>query len=81
MKALEELSHDSFYNMQNYSQITIDYIQKAEDILENERDKKELEALNYRISTIIDVLDPLMIDDCQAFFSLYEIIDNYLKDV
>lgn len=34
MKTLEELSHDSFYNMQNYSQITIDFIQELEEMKE-----------------------------------------------
>ena len=31
MKTLEQLSQDSFYNMQNYSQLTIDLIQEAEE--------------------------------------------------
>lgn len=50
MKTLEELSHDSFYNMQNYSQITIDFIQELEDLISAEYKvtAEEFGGLSYR---------------------------------
>lgn len=41
MTELQELSHDSFYNMQNYSQITIDYIEETEDLLNENGEQDE----------------------------------------
>lgn len=81
MKTLEELSHDSFYNMQNYSQITIDFIQELEDVLSGywviEQDKvDELGGLAYTISTVLDVLHPELKTDKEALLNLIEIIDN-----
>jgi hypothetical protein len=46
MKTLKELSHDSFYNMQNYSQITIDYIQELEMILDFYEEEKNLSLIH-----------------------------------
>lgn len=81
MKTLEELSHDSFYNMQNYSQITIDFIQELEDTLSaeyyGEREKEDvLGALSYTISTVLDVINPELKTDKEALLNLIEIIEN-----
>lgn len=75
MKTLEELSHDSFYNMDKYSQITIDFIQDLEDILQ-EDNKEELGALSYTISTVLDVLNPELKTDKEALLNLIEIIET-----
>ena len=85
MTELQQLSHDSFYNMQNYSQITIDFIQEAEDIIEiewdNEEDKGgELGALSYKISTVLEVLNPALKTDKEALLKLIEIIEDNLND-
>lgn len=81
MTKLEQLSHDSFYNMQDYSQITIDFIQEAEDIIEiewdNEEDKgRELGALSYTISTVLEVIDLKLVTDVDTLLKLIEIIEN-----
>ena len=81
LKKLEELSHDSFYNMQNYSQITIDFIQELEETLSvNYLWKQELEndlkALSYKMSTVLDVLNPELKTDKEALLNLVEIIEN-----
>ena len=81
MTQLEQLSRDSFYNMQDYSQITIDFIQEAEDIIEiewdNEEDKgRELGGLSYKISTVLDVVNPALKTDKEALLKLIEIIEN-----
>ena len=84
MTKLEQLSHDSFYNMENYSQITIDFIQEAEDIIEiewdNEEDKeRELGSLSYRISTVLEVIDLELGTDIEALSKLIEIIEEQLN--
>jgi hypothetical protein len=76
MTELEKLSHDSFYNMQNYSQITIDYIEDVEDAIENNKDM--LESLSYRILTIIEIISPALETDVNAFFKLNKIINEIL---
>jgi hypothetical protein len=89
MTELEKLSHDSFYNMQNYSQITIDYIEEAEDLIDlefgsnftKEDQQRELGSLSYRVSTIIDILNPELETDVNAFFKLDKIINEYLDKV
>lgn len=86
MTELQRLSHDSFYNMQNYSQITIDYIEETEDLLnengeQDEEFKTYLGALSYRISTIIEIISPALETDVNAFFKLDEIINEYLNKV
>lgn len=89
MKTLEELSHDSFYNMDKYNQITIDYIEEVEEAFmslgfregfDRQDQKQELQAINYRISTIIDIISPALETDVNAFFSLSEIINKYLEN-
>lgn len=84
MTELQQLNHDSFYNMQNYSQITIDFIQEAEDIIEiewdNEEDKgRELGGLSYKISTVLEVLNPALKTDKEALLKLIEIIEEQIK--
>lgn len=82
MKTLEELSHDSFYNMQNYSQITIDFIDELEDLMSNELYtdsfvfETELGALSYRISTVLDVINPEFKTDKETLLNLIDIIEN-----
>lgn len=82
MKTLEELSHDSFYNMQDYSQITIDFIDELEVLMSNEiyTDSFDFEtglgSLSYRISTVLDVINPEFKTDKEALLNLIEIIEN-----
>jgi len=83
MTELQQLSHDSFYNMQNYSQITIDYIEETEELINENREHREdqkvnLEALSYRVSTIIEIISPALETDVNAFFKLDKIINEYL---
>ncbi len=81
MKTLEELSHDSFYNMQNYSQITIDFIQELEDVLSVEyfgdREKEDvLGAMAYSIFNVLEIINPSLEVDKATLLNLIEIINN-----
>lgn len=86
MTQLQQLSHDSFYNMQDYSQITIDYIEETEDLLQMEFDTERerldnLGALSYRISTVLDVINPALETDKKALLKLIEIIENEIHSL
>ena len=70
MKTLEELSHNSFYDMRNHSQITIDLIEEAEDLGE---DREEWGALCYRISILLEVINPELKTDIEALSNLLKI--------
>lgn len=78
MKTLEELSHDSFYNMQNYSQLAIDLIQEVEDLYSSEYEvtPEEFGALAYKIDTILEVIDKSLEHDVKALEMLYFILNN-----
>ena len=81
MKTLEQLSQDSFYNMQNYSQLTIDLIQEAEDLYlyEYEVESVEFGALAYKIDTILEVIDKSLEHDVKALEALYFILSNEIE--
>ena len=81
MKTLEQLSHDSFYDMHNYSQLTIDLIQEAEDLYlyEYEVESVEFGALAYKIDTILEVIDKSLEHDVKALETLYFILSNEVE--
>ena len=78
MRTLQEISHDSFYKMENYHQLTIDLIEETErlfnDQIYTEEEKRErieqLGAHSYDISTILEIFN---------FNYIQEIAD--LKDI
>ena len=85
MTTLGQLSYDSFYNMNEYSQITIDFIQELEDILSGEyfgeREKEYvLLALSYTISTVLDIINPALKTDKEGLLKLIEIIEKCIEN-
>ena len=79
MKTLEQLSHDSFYNMHEYSQLAIDLIEKAEDLYEDDYENSAFGALAYEISTILEVIDKNRVSDIKALETLYFILSNEVE--
>jgi hypothetical protein len=61
-KSIEELSKDSFYNMKNYSQLIIDFIQEFEDV----DTKEELGSILYRMDCVLEVIDKSRENDVNA---------------
>lgn len=63
MRTIEEISHDSYYNMQNYHQITIDLIEETENLLNLSDDEtenslmEEFGSLSYDISTVLEIFN------------------------
>lgn len=89
MRIISELSHDTFYKMEKYSQITIDYVEKVESIINaeicddyTENDKKsDLIIISCDLSLILEIINPELIDDISMLEELQEILEDKLKDV
>ena len=81
MKTLEQLSHDTFYNMQNYSQLTIDLVEKAEELYSSEFEvtPEEFGALAYKIDTVLEIIDKSLEHDVKALEALYFILSNEVE--
>ena len=81
MKTLEELSHDTFYKMQNYNQVTIDLVEKAEELYSSEFEviPEEFGALAYEIDTILEVIDKSLEHDVKALETLNFILSNEME--
>lgn len=79
MKTLEELSHDTFYNMQNYSQITIDLVDDVEELYTYATKTEEFGAMAYTINTVLEVIDESLEYDVKALETLYFILSNEVE--
>jgi hypothetical protein len=73
MKSLKELSSDSFYNMHRYHQITIDFIQETENLIEDGV-IEPIQALAYQLSVATEICNPQYAFDIEALLSLEYII-------
>lgn len=78
-KSIEELSKDSFYNMQNHSQLIIDFIQYYEDI----ETKAELTTIIYNMDLVLEIIDKTRQNDINALKLLLntsrEVLKNYIE--
>lgn len=81
MKILKQLSEDVAYNMQNYSQLTIDLIQEAEDLYlyEYEVNFNDFGALAYKIYNVLEIIDKNRKSDIKALEMLYFILSNEVE--
>ena len=80
MKDFKQISNDAFYKMEDYHQISIDLIERTDELfnkldeIDNDKDKNEkieyLGALSYDIDTTLEVFNPI-----------FEIEISDLKDV
>jgi len=69
--SIKELSNLVFYKMENYQQITIDLVDEAEVLLmEDNFSSDEIGSLCYNISTLLDVINPNLIDDIECLNNL-----------
>jgi Asp-tRNA(Asn)/Glu-tRNA(Gln) amidotransferase C subunit len=66
METLEELSKATFYKMENYSQLVIDYVQEVEDFISLESNENEVMAFIYEIDNILEVIDRSRTFDVEA---------------
>ncbi len=80
METLKELSHDSFYNMENYSQIVIDLIQEVEQaFIEENRRKEYLWEVLYDIDNLLEVIDKKRTHDYNALVLLSRLTNKEIN--
>jgi len=84
MKTLKEISHDCYYKMERYHQVSIDFIEDAEDFFDTKPTDLEgqlelitnLNVLSYNIGICLEVFNPefeIEISDLIDLTSLIEI--------
>lgn len=76
---LEELSHDTFYNMENYSQLVIDLVDEVEELYTYEENRNSFGALAYKVRNVIEVIDKSREHDLKALKDLYRILNDELE--
>lgn len=92
MKSLKEISNNTFYKMENYHQITIDFVQETEQLFdetpENKEEKAELitnlNCMSYDIDNALEVFNPefaIEISDLKQILSLIEIRLGYVESL
>jgi len=80
METLKELSHDSFYNMENYSQIVIDLIQEVEQAFrEEDRREEYLWEVLYDIDNLLEVIDKKRTHDYNALVLLSRLTNKEIN--
>jgi len=79
MKILKQLSEDVAYNMQHYSQLTIDLIEEAEDLYNYDSEDTKFGALAYKIYNVLEVIDKKRNSDIKALEMLYFILINEVE--
>jgi len=81
MKTLKELSHDSFYNMENYSQILIDLIQEVEQAFREEEERREqyLWEVLYDVDNLLEVINKKRTHDYNALVLLSSLINKEIE--
>ncbi len=80
MKTLEQLSHDTFYSMEKYSQLVIDFVQEVEDLSTSNSDEESLGSLLYSIDNVLEVIDKNRLYDVEALESLSNILRSELNN-
>lgn len=77
MKKIEELSHDTFYSMEKYSQIVIDFVQDFEDI----QTKEELCSFSYQLDLVLEIIDASRTDDVEVLKNLQLLVKEKEKEL
>ena len=85
MKNFSQISSDSFYKMENYHQISIDLIEEAEQLFNNEDEKtKQIEllgALSYNIDIILEIFNPIHEIEISDLKDVLIHIENKIKEL
>ena len=75
MRTIKELSREVYYNMGNYSQLVIDYVQDFEDLLNDEnKTSEEFGAFSYQIGNVKEIIDPTRLHDISVLEDLLLLI-------
>jgi hypothetical protein len=80
MKTLEELSHNTFYKMGNYSQLVIDLVEEVEDAITYDEGIDTLKSINYNINNVLEVINIHRIADIEALELLSKFINEMVEN-
>jgi len=77
---IEQLTHDSYYSMEDYHQITIDLIQETNGQLQKDSiiSTERLATLWYEIDCLLEVFNPKYKLEIETLKQLIGIIDKEL---
>lgn len=92
MKSLEEISHNAFYKMKDYHQLTIDLIEETEDLFNDIYEDEEvsdesgilqsrLGTLQYKIYNIIEIFNPVFINEFNDLNCLSILVEEKIKEL
>lgn len=77
MRTIEQINHDVFYDMEKFSQLTTDMVEKVEEVLSTEDYiRGDLGYLRYEINNVLEVINPKREDDIRILHEL----KNLIKD-
>lgn len=79
MKTLKELSHNTFYKMENYSQLVIDIVQEVEELYTYEEDMMSFGAMHYTVDNILEVMDRSRVHDIEALEAISDILGQEIE--
>ena len=80
MKTLEELSHNLFYKIGDYSQLVIDLVEEVEDAIIYDEGIDTLKSINYKVSNVLEVIDKNRIADIEALELLSKFINEMIEN-
>lgn len=91
MKTLEEISHNAFYKMQDYHQLTIDLIEETEDLFNDIYDVEDSEdngflhsrlgALCYEIDNTIVIFNPVFEIELEDLKCLSRLVSEKINEL
>ena len=73
---IEEISHETYYNMENYSQIVLDLVSEVEDVDDN----TNFGAFAYDISNILEIIDKSREEDIKILKHLKRIVNDEIEN-
>jgi hypothetical protein len=79
MKTLKELSHDTFYKMENYSQLIIDLVEEVEELYTYEADITSFGAMHYTVDNILEVVDKSRVHDVEVLEAISKILEQEVE--
>ena len=77
---IREISDKIFYNIKNYSQLTINLVEKVEQLYINDIVTYEnCGALHYQVDNVLEVINPSRTFDVEVLKELSEILEETFK--
>lgn len=77
MRTIEQINHEVFYDMEKFSQLTTDMVEKVEEVLSTEDYiRGDLGYLRYEINNVLEVINPKREDDIRILHELKNLIED-----